>query len=285
MSVLLDINILTVDVEEWFMSYPASQIEPMQWGKLPRRIDKNISDILCFLDQHQQKATFYIMGWVAEQFPDTVDAINHAGHEIGYHSYYHQLPEKQDIKAFEKDLSDGLALIESIINKKVTLYRAPHFSFGFHTGWAIPVLQAHGIEASSSVMSGKTDGLQTIPSSPFYLRYNEMQIIEIPLNRMAFAWNHFVYTGSGFFRICPFALLRRLYNGSSYNMAYFHPRDFDMDVPATPLLPFYRNMMSRVGNSTTMPKLSRLLRQMHFDTVGSALNRLDRNQLPVIHLK
>lgn len=278
-------NLLTFDVEEWFMSYPSSQIDPSLWKTLPRRLDKNITDILEFLEKHQQKATFYIMGWVAEHFPESVDAINQKGHEIGYHSYFHHLPEKLDIRSFEKDLSDGISLIEEIIKKKVTLYRAPGFSFGFHTGWAIPVLLAHGIEVSSSVMSGRTSGLQKIPSQPFCFNYHGNRLLEIPLNRIGFASMQIVYTGSGFFRLLPLSLLKRLYSRNRYNMAYFHPRDFDTEVPVTTMLPFYRNIMCRLQNSTTIPKLSELLSTMHFQTVGSVAKGLEYDKLQVINLK
>lgn len=266
------------------MSYPSSQILLSNWENLESRIPKNIATILSFLEHYGQHATFYILGWVAERFPETIDAIHKAGHEIGYHSYYHQLPSRQSHQLFEKDLEKGLAVLENITKNKITLYRAPNFSFDFTTGWAIPILLNYGIKASSSVLSGLKSAPLAIPQTPFYFEYREHRILELPLNRLHFAEGYWVYTGSGFFRILPLWLLKSLYSRRSYNMAYFHPRDFDPKVPSTTLLPFYRNIMSRLGNKTTIPKLSVLFADFRFTTVGEAIPELNIENLPVIRL-
>lgn len=261
-------NILTFDVEEWFMSYDNSQIPVEQWGELPGRMVQDIVNILEFLKVQNVRATFFIMGWVAEHYPETVRAIAQGGHEIGYHSYYHNLPENQGPETFEADLVKGLTLLQAITGKAVTLYRAPRFSLGFHTGWTIPILLKHGITLSSSTMGGLKQGDRQIPQTPFVFDYRGQQLPEYPLNRCRTLGMHWVYTGSGYLRLLPLGLLKHLYARNSYNMAYFHPRDFDRDVPSTPLLPFYRNIMSKLGNSTTIPKLTELMSRHKFQCIG-----------------
>lgn len=272
------LNILSFDIEEWFMSYDSSQIPVKQWKTMPARIEQNIHDILHFLEASQLTATFYIMGWVAEHYPILVSDIFAAGHEIGYHSYYHESPLMQGPKAFEEDLVRGLDLLQSLTGQKVMQYRAPRFSLDSATAFALPLLHKHGITLSSSVMSGHRCKGITIPDHPFIFEVEGIQMPEVPLNRKQTLGLHWVYTGSGYFRILPLWLIKSLYAASPYNMAYFHPRDFDTHVPKTTLLPFYRNIMSNLGNHSTLPKLKHLITQHSFQPVGKAWQHYQQTQ-------
>ena len=279
------LNILSFDVEEWFMSYDASQIAVERWPELPGRIRENLYDIISFLVLTNQKATFYIMGWVAEHYPEVVKMIADHGHEIGYHSYFHELPLKQGPQLFEEDLKRGLGLLQDITSEKVRLYRAPRFSMDCATAWAIPILLRHGIELSSSVMSGSECAKQRLPPFPFLFEYKGLFLPEMPLNRARTFGLYWVYTGSGYFRIMPYQLIKKMYDSHAYNMAYFHPRDFDNQVPKTKLLPFYRNIMSNLGNTSTIPKLKKLMSTNTFLPVEAAYKQFKTNHdLPVIKL-
>lgn len=280
-------NILTFDIEDWYMSYESSQIAHDQWLQLESRIEANLNDILSFLETHNTHATFYIMGWVAQQNPETVKNIARAGHEIGYHSWYHEQPFKQGSEKFEQDLRDGLELLENLTSQNVRHYRAPCFSLNHRTGWIIPILLNHGITVCSSTLSGRSLNPETIPDQPCILRYKGHTMLELPLNRAKLSGFNFVYTGSGYFRIMPLKLIQRLYARHPYNMAYFHSRDFDSKVPTTPLLPLYRNIMSNLGNKTTKRKLSALIKQQPFITAGQAAEELLKTpeKLPHINIE
>lgn len=275
-------NFLTFDIEEWFMSYDSSQLPLSLWDQMPARMPENIEVILQFLDSMQVKATFFIMGWIAEKYPDTVKAISDAGHEIGYHSYFHELPENQGPQAFEADLVKGLQLLESIIGNPVTLYRAPRFSLSCKTAWTIPILKKHGITISSSMMSGTQCRNDRIPAQPFIMEHAGITLTEVPLNRQLTLGLKWVYTGSGYFRILPWSIIHALYRKSRYNMAYFHPRDFDTHVPATQHLPWYRNIMSSLGNQTTIPKLQKLMQHINFSPLTQTIQNTTR--LPIIKM-
>jgi len=254
------------------------------WPTLESRIETNLNDILAFLKKNNTLATFYIMGWIAEKFPETVKKIAHAGHEIGYHSWFHEQPVKQGHQKFTKDLKDGLEILEQITVKKVTHYRMPRFSLNQHTAWVIPILSEHGIKVSSSTLSGRKLSMGTIPYHPVIFDYQGHSMPEFPLNRASLFGFNYIYTGSGYFRIMPLKLIQKLYAHQTYNMAYFHPRDFDPAVPTTPLLPFYRNIMSRLGNKTTKPKLSALIKQQSFITVGQAAEQLLKTPEKIPHI-
>lgn len=278
------LNILTFDIEDWYMSYNSSQIAHEHWSQLESRIEPNLNEILRFLESHNTHATFYIMGWIAARHPEMVKKIALAGHEIGYHSFYHELPVKQGFQQFSNDLDEGLGLLEKSAKKKVRHYRAPRFSLDHYSAWTIPILLSHGIEVSSSTLSGRVVNSFKIPPHPIFLDYNDHIILEMPLSRGSVAGFNCVYTGSGYFRIMPRSLIKMLYAIHPYNMAYFHPRDFDPAVPTTPLLPFYRNIMSHLRNSTTIPKLNALMKEQKFMTVGQAAEELLKTPENIPHI-
>ncbi len=279
------LNILSFDIEEWFMSYDSSQIPVEHWKNLSPRIEQNIHDILQFLSQNQLKATFYIMGWVAENHPAIVKDIAKGQHEIGYHSYYHELPLNQGPESFENDLTKGLDLLENISGRKIIQYRAPRFSLSCASSWAIPILKQHGIQLSSSVMSGYQCNNKIIPDQPFIFQHDGISLPEMPLNRQE-TWGYkWVYTGSGYFRIMPYWLIQKLYANSNYNMAYFHPRDFDTQVPKTKLLPFYRNIMSNLGNTSTIPKLQKLIQHRNFQPVYKAWQQYQQSNTDIFTIE
>ena len=249
------LNILSIDIEDWYISYDSSQIETAHWPQLESRVEVNTRLFLEILSQHRQKATFFVLGWIAEQHPALIKEIADAGHEIGYHSYLHEVPANMGAEAFEADLVKGLDLLESITGVRPVQYRAPMFSLCGLSAWVIPILIRHGIRISSSYKSGQQINGGKVPNAPFRFSHEGGQLIELPLNRLNLPLLNAVYTGSGYFRILPLGLINQLYDRSSYNMAYFHPRDFDVNQPSSNLLPAYRNRMNRMGNSSTRPKL------------------------------
>jgi len=98
-------RILTFDIEDWyhFLEHRSTRNET-QWKDFEQRVRQNTANILGFLDKHQQKATFFIIGWIAKKNPGMVQEIVDAGHEIGLHSYGHELIWQQTPDEFRQDL-------------------------------------------------------------------------------------------------------------------------------------------------------------------------------------
>lgn len=276
------INILSIDLEDWFLSYDSSQINYDKWPELESRVCQNTRTILELMAKYNQKATFFILGWIAERHQELIKEISEAGHEIGYHSYYHAIPVNQGVEAFEDDLVKGLSLLRSIIGKPVRLYRAPMFSLCNASAWTIPILLKHGITISSSYKSHHPFNDHRIPSTPFYFEHEGRQLMELPLNRIRLPFLNLVYTGSGYFRMLPLWLIKFLFDRNAYNMTYFHPRDFDEKVPFTNLLPVYRNWMNSYGNKSTSVKLAALLLSRNFLTTGEAALQLKNEDLQIV---
>ena len=112
-------NALSIDVEEWFcVSNFAGVIRPEDWPKLESRIEMQVGRILDILEQHHVKATFFLLGWVAQRHPEMVRAIASAGHEIATHGYGHQLVCNLTPDQFREDLTRSLKLIYDIAGVK-----------------------------------------------------------------------------------------------------------------------------------------------------------------------
>ncbi len=281
-------NILTFDIEEWFLSRNDEKVPIDKWGNFEQRVEKNTWRILELLDHHQQKATFFILGWIAEKYPALVLEIDKAGHEVGYHSYYHFHIEKL-LKngTFMEDLNRGLGIIESITGKKITSYRAPYFSFCSNPKQVVEALLNAGIKNDSSIIarSGKQAWFQH--AEPFVFTLGEQKLFEFPLNRNRLFQVFPVSLGSGYFRILPIRLIDQMMKKSTYNMVYFHPRDFDANAPFSSRLSLGRNLLNRIGTKQTADKLDVILSNYKFHTVCEAQDILSKtpSEVPIFKMK
>lgn len=281
-------NILTFDIEDWYIIDNADWIGYQHWENLPARVESNIADILEVLAVHQTTATFFVLGWVAEKYPSLVKKIHNSGHEIGYHSYYHTLAENFTAQSFEEDLLKGIDLIRQITKSPVRYFRAPNFSVNCSSSFIYPILARNGIRVSSSVKAFRVINGVVIKNEPVNIATPYGAVLEMPLNRLRLPLERHVTdepsekhrsgklslplpsSGSGLFRITPLFVLKSLFSESKYHMTYFHPRDFDPAPPQDPALSTLRNWMNRVNTTTTLPKLSSLLSRHHFTTLGEA---------------
>ena len=134
-------NALTIDVEDYYqVSGFESDISREDWGNYPSRVVASTRRILAILEGHGIKATFFVLGWVADRFPDLVREIDAAGHEVGSHSYWHRLVHELTPGEFRDDLCRSRDLLQEIINKPVAAYRAPSFSITPQSLWALDIL-------------------------------------------------------------------------------------------------------------------------------------------------
>jgi len=90
------INALTFDIEDYFQVSAFEGIVPRtSWDDYPTRVVDNTHRILQLLERHQVHATFFILGWVADRFPQLVREIASTGHELATHGYWHRLVYEQ----------------------------------------------------------------------------------------------------------------------------------------------------------------------------------------------
>ncbi|MFZ4547344.1 MAG: polysaccharide deacetylase family protein [Bacteroidales bacterium] len=282
------IHILTFDIEDWFHFLDnKSTKNAKQWISFEPRVRQSTFNILEFLEKHNQKATFFILGWIAEQNPGMVKEIANAGHEIGLHSYGHQLIWQQTYDEFRNDLLMNISILEDQLGQKVDKYRAPGFSLKRKTLWALDVLAEAGITTDASVFPS-IHAHGGIPSfscnSPCLIEYNGHTIKEFPINYKQLFGIRIVFSGGGYFRLWPYGLIRNFTEKSPYVMSYFHPHDFDLDQPILNGLSALRRFRAYYGLDDCQQKLERWISEYSFTDLQSADKNIDWSKVPKIKL-
>lgn len=272
-------NILTFDIEDWFHLLDNESTKTVrQWSKYDSRIQLNMDRIFSILEKHNQKATCFCLGWVAEKYPEIIREIDRRGFEIGSHTMMHQLAYNQTEQEFRNDVEYSIKTIEDIIGKKVRCFRAPGFSITENNIWAFEVLVDLGIEIDSSIFpTGRAHG--GFPSygesMPSIVRHNGVELKELPINTYRILGKDIIFSGGGYFRLAPYQLIQFLTKRSPYVMSYLHPRDFDFEQPLIEELSLFRRFKSYVGLKGTEKKLSKWLDSFDFVDINEANNKID----------
>jgi polysaccharide deacetylase family protein (PEP-CTERM system associated) len=275
-------NILTVDVEEYFQVENFKGVVPRErWPARGGRAARSTRGILDILDASAARATFFIVGWVAEQFPDLVREIAARGHEIGSHGFSHLPIFDMDPTSFRADLRRSKKALEAAAGVEVRGYRAPTFSIVERTLWALDILYDEGFAYDSSIFPVHHDRYG-IPSAERFIHMRATpagrRILELPPMTARFAGCNIPMGGGAYFRLLPVEAfvytLRRLNAQGKPGVVYLHPWEFDPGQPRlagkwTSRFRHYHNLHATAG------KLRRLLRSGRFTTAADALQTHD----------
>jgi polysaccharide deacetylase family protein (PEP-CTERM system associated) len=229
-------NAFTIDVEDYFqVSAFSSYINRKNWGSMECRVEKNIDVILKMLSDHNVKATFFTLGWIAERYPNLVNSIVKNGHELASHGYSHERASDQSEKEFRNDISLAKKILEDLSGLSVVGYRAPSFSINDSNLWAFDVLKDVGYRYSSSVYPIKHDHYG-MPNSPRFCYQVKEGLIEIPVTTVRFFNKNLPSAGGGYFRLLPYQaskwMLRKVNNTDAQPaIFYFHPWEIDVHQP------------------------------------------------------
>ena len=281
-------NILTFDIEEWFhlLDFDATRTET-EWSNYEVRIHENVERIFRILDETNTKATFFIIGWVAKTYPDLIRKIADR-YQIGCHTMNHQLVWQQTPNEFRSDVETGVKMLEDITGKKVECFRAPGFSIRESEGWAYEILADLGIKYDCSVFPAAHahGGLPSYPKAePGIISVNGVKMKEFPVGFKTIAGKHIIFSGGGYFRLCPYSFIKKWSQESSdYMMAYIHPRDLDAGQPMLKGLPATRKFKSYVGLNGAEKKLRRWLKDFAFVDVSTANRMIDWEKALLLNL-
>lgn len=268
-------KVLTFDVEDWFHILDHPETAPIEnWSRFESRLEQGVDRILRLLDDFDQRATFFCLGWIAERHPDVIRQISANGHHLGTHSFAHELVYESSPSRFEADLLRSISAIEKASGVEVTAYRAPGFSITRDSTWAFEILAKNGIEVDCSVFpaSRAHGGLPSYKSAcPSMIQCPNGSLKSLPINTANILGKNFVYSGGGYFRLLPWSFLAHRFCRDDYVMTYFHPRDFDPDQPVLEGLGRIRMFKCYVGLGNAESKLRRLLSDYHFMTVEEAV--------------
>lgn len=291
-------NILTFDIEEWY-------IEKNSFGDrkhMYEKLDAVLSNILDVLDETNTKATFFCLGELANSFPQVVTAIDERGHEIACHSNQHLWLNKLTKDQVAVDTRKAIDSLEQCTGKKVLSYRAPAFSIGESNKWAFEVLKECGIERDASVFPAIRDfgGFSTFnQKKPSIIQINDIQLKEYPISPTSILGSEIVYSGGGYFRFFPYPIISHLMDNQSYTMTYFHLWDLISESQGVMSRSEYeeyfkesgsvinrykRYFKSNLGTKRAFEKLVKLIKNKEFISLEEADRRIDWGNVPVVEM-
>lgn len=272
-------NFLTVDVECWFHAYHMRGVAPKcTWHEQPHRVVRNVERLLELMRAHRATGTFFVLGWVADRYPEVVRMIDREGHEIGTHGYHHDLITEMTPAQFEEDLVRSLEAIGRSTSQRIRGHRASNFSVVTSTLWALEILARHGLEYDSSVFpfARARYGIDGYPNPlPHTVELPEGgRLLEFPMSVLKWGNRTLPIAGGGYFRLYP----RRLTEGyiEAMNrrgipaMVYLHPWEIDAEQKRQDL-GLWKGFQHYVNLDRTETRLNRLLQRFEFTSVADSL--------------
>ncbi|MEN8152182.1 MAG: polysaccharide deacetylase family protein, partial [Planctomycetota bacterium] len=276
-------HVLTIDLEDWFHVCGAERDLPVStWDELPSQLPETTARILDLLDEHDTKATFFVLGYVARRFPETVAAAAARGHEIASHGYAHQRVYEMTPRQFADDLRRSVLAIEEACGVTPRSFRAPEWSIRPSCDWAFEVLAEQGFTYDSSIVPLTWLGSRSFPALPYDVETPAGTIREFPLSTERAFHERVPYSGGLPLRLHPewsvFEFLRR----SETCMVYTHPSDFEDAHPAS-RMPLNRKFVQRFRRDCVLPRFRRMLHCFEFVTLADHFQRPRQNrELPPV---
>ena len=271
------VNAMTVDVEDYFqVSAFEAAVPRSTWEARESRVCRNTERLLTLLETSNIKATFFVLGWVAERFPGLVRRIVREGHELASHGYEHRLVYSQTPREFRNDLRRARVALEQAGGCPVLGYRAPSYSIVNRSLWALDVLIEEGYAYDSSIYPIRHDryGIPEWRRDVHRIDRGGGSIWELPGSTVRLGTTNLPFGGGGYFRLLPYAWTRygiaRLNAAGHPAIFYLHPWEIDPEQPRIQagrlsMLRHYWNL------SRTEPRLKRLLGQFLFGRIGDVL--------------
>ena len=272
-------NIMSVDLEDYYCDLPFSE-----WSKYDSRVVENTNKILDLFEKYNVKATFFVLGYIAEKFPELIKKISNLGHEISSHTYSHMDLRKVSRAEFEEDFFKSINILEKITNKKVEGFRAPFFSINKNNYWVFEILNKN-LTYDSSIFPVKTQ-LYGIPNAPRTIykpflkniikKDEKSDLIEIPMATHKIPLIGNIPIAGGFYlRFFPYWYIKwgikKMNQSGNPAMVYIHPKDLDPEMPKIKEYSWYYYFNLKSGTK----KFESLLNDFKFDTVRKTLGILN----------
>jgi polysaccharide deacetylase family protein (PEP-CTERM system associated) len=246
----------------------------------------NTERLLRIFDELGIKITFFVLGWVAERFPELVRTIAAERHEVASHGYAHRLVYDLTPRMFRDDVRKSKELLEAAAGQPVLGYRAPSYSVTPKSLWALDVLIEEGFRYDASIFPIHHDryGIPLSPRHPYVLSRQRGDIIEVPATTVQWGPFNFPVAGGGYFRILPYEWTR--FGIARVNRVerrpaifYMHPWEIDPEQPrlSGSLLSRFRHYRNL---SQTEARLRQLLADFQFDSMNNILRHLESHVAP-----
>jgi polysaccharide deacetylase family protein (PEP-CTERM system associated) len=283
------LNALTIDVEDYYhVTGFESVIQRADWDGYESRVERNTLRLLDLLDTHHTRATFFVLGWVAERHPQLVRTIHALGHEVASHGYAHQRIYTQTPEQFREETHRSKQILEDVISRPVLGYRAASYSITQQSLWALEILREEGFVYDSSIFPIHHDRYGIPGYSRFCHRVDGRAgagLVEFPPSTVQLGGVNIPIAGGGYFRIYPYAFTRwgiRHINAREHQPAvvYLHPWEIDPEQPRIPTKALSR-FRQYFNLAQTATRLTRLLQDFTFGTMASVLSERGLLKTPV----
>jgi polysaccharide deacetylase family protein (PEP-CTERM system associated) len=268
--------LLSFDVEDWFHAHNvAPAVDRTEWDDCESRVGRNTGRILDLLEEHEVRATFFVLGWIADRYPDVVKRIAARGHEIASHGYNHKLLYEQTDAELRQDLRRSLEVLEPLTDEPIRGYRAPSFSI---TDRAADLLSDLGFEydSSSFAVTGhdRYGGLSLSSDPEGTVTRLSNGLIEVQLPKLDLPVTSIPWAGGGYFRFIPYAIYRRgvdrILDERDF-VFYLHPWELDPDQPRQSGLPLSYRIRHYTNLDRTADRLGRLLDDFDWKPISEAV--------------
>jgi polysaccharide deacetylase family protein (PEP-CTERM system associated) len=271
----------SVDVEEYFhVSAFEPRVQRSDWDHFESRVTGSVSRLLELLARHDARATFFVLGWVAQRHPEVVRRIARTGHEVASHGWDHARVTEQSPLAFRNSVRRTKHALEQLIGAPVLGYRAPSFSIVPGREWALDVLIEEGYRYDSSLFPVRRPGYGYANGrpDPHWLERPAGRLAELPpttLRRCGVTWPA---GGGAYFRLLPYAVTRTAFRAcerrGTPGTFYIHPWEIDPQQPRLEV-PWLTHVRHYGGLRRALPRLERLLAEFRFTAIAETLAGYD----------
>ncbi len=270
-------NAFTVDLEEWYQGLTSTNPRVDLWPSLESRVVQATERLLAVLREHEVRATFFVLGIVADQHPALVERIRAEGHELGVHGYYHRFVSRMTRDEFALELERSAQAVERITGERPAGHRAPYFSINAGTPWAFDVLESLGFRYDSSVFPVRSM-LYGFPDAPrFPYRPAHRSLVEFPVSTVRVGTVDLPMAGGFYVRTLPYAAvrwaIRRLNRQGHAAIMYVHPWELDLGQVYDQVTPRER-LTHYHGRRGLERKLHALFADFRFGPLGSLMDGL-----------
>ncbi len=271
----------TVDLEDWFQGLTSTNRRPAAWPELESRVVGSTQMLLALLAEHKVRATFFVLGHVADHHPALIERIAAGGHELAIHGYWHRFVNRMTPGEFANEVATSIAALRRVTGETPQGHRAPYFSINATTPWALEVLADHGLRYDASVfpVQSMLYGFAGAPRLPY--RTANDRLWELPASTVEWGGRRWPIAGGIYVRALPYAVVRwavnRLEQAGEPAIMYVHPWELDTGQAVGRVTPRER-VSHYYGRASLASKLHRLLSEFCFAPMRDLVDRLERKE-------
>lgn len=264
----------SVDLEDWFQGLTSTNPLVESWSRFESRVVPATRALLQIFDRHQVKATFFVLGRVADEHPELIEEVAAGGHELGVHGYHHRFVDRMTRDEFAREIDRGIEALFGITGKQPSGHRAPYFSVNARTPWVVDVLAERGFRYDSSIFPIRSllYGYAGASREPRRLASG---LVEFPLTTLRLYRTNLPVAGGFYVRTYPYPFLRwaikRVEREGLPIIMYIHPWEIDQGQPRIRTTP--RERITHFHGRAGLPaKLDRLFSDFTFGPIANLLD-------------